>query len=605
MNNSIYIQISAFIYSIVLMLVYFNKKRYRSFENSVYSLLVICNFLGLIIDIALGIFSAKYEDNILIVTILTKFYLLYFIIWISLFTYYVLAISRTKFALSLTGQEKTKSNKRKILIFGLLCLCVIEYILPVKISRTKIGVHSYGFSTNLVYIISGIDIVICLISLAMNAKNRQFKKYIPLFLFISAGGIVMLIQYNNPALILLPAFETLITFTMYFTIENPDIKMLEEMHKAKEISDSSNEDKAMFLYNITSETRGIMQDIDAEADIILGEMDNKKVNVENVNTSARNIKSSTARFTTMINEILDVSKIDSSNIKVYNEKYNVKLIIREIYSMYKGKCDSKGLEFRLNIAKDVPGYLYGDSIGLKKVLVTIMDNAYSYTDRGYIELRVNVVKKSDVARLVIVVEDSGRGIKAEELDRIFEIRKNEKTNNDDLDSNLYNARRLITVIGGTIVPSSSLGKGTSIKIILDQKIAEEESNLKKYEKIYDKKNILLVDDNEASGKIFSKLFNDTNIVLNIVTSGKECLDKIRNKEKYDLILLDEDMSPLNGFEVMNKLKDIRNFNTKVMLLTRDNSYEYKDDYLDYGFVDYLLKPINKDTLFQKLEKYLN
>ncbi len=603
MNNSIYIQISAFIYSIILIFVYFNKKRYRSLENSIYAYLIISNFFGLIIDILLGIFSVNYENNIFTVTILTKVYLLYFIIWISLFTYYVLVISRTKFALYWTGQSDVKNNKRKILFLVLICLSLIDFFFPVKFTRATTGVHSYGFSTNLVYIISAIDIIICFISLIKNVKNKKFKKYIPLLIFIMAGGIVMFIQMTNPTLILLPAFETLITFIMYFTIENPDMKLIEELHRAKEVSDSSNEDKTMFLYNITNEVRNITKDIDMEADVILNEIDNEKASIDIVGDATREIKGSTARFTTMTNEILDISQVDSNNIKIYNEKYNVKNIIREVYSMYKNKCESKGLEFRLNIASDIPEYLFGDSVSLKKVLITVMDNAYKYTEKGYIELRVNVIKKRDICRLVIVVEDSGIGIKAEELDRIFIDKKEKLSEESNLENNLYNARKLITLIGGAIVPTSSLGKGTTVKIVLDQKMVEEETNLKKYEKIYNKKEILVIDDSEASRKIFAKMFEDTNMKVDILSSGKECLDKIRNKEKYDLIMLDETMSPINGFEVMRKLKEIRNFNTNVILLTRDNKYEYDDSYQKEGFCDYLLKPIDKDEMFRKIDKY--
>lgn len=159
-------------------------------------------------------------------------------------------------------------------------------------------------------------------------------------------------------------------------------------------------------------------------------------------------------------------------------------------------------------------------------------------------------------------------------------------------------------MGGTIIPSSVYGRGTTIKVVLDQKIADMDDALDKYESVYDKKSILLVDDNVSSGKIFTKMLKDTNIELSIVTSGKECLDKIRNKDKYDLILLDEDMEPLDGITVMRKLKEIRTFNTKTILLTKNNDYEYNDDYLEYGFDGYLLKPIDKDKLFELIDKYL-
>ena len=131
----------------------------------------------------------------------------------------------------------------------------------------------------------------------------------------------------------------------------------------------------------------------------------------------------------------------------------------------------------------------------------------------------------------------------------------------------------------------------TIKIVLDQKVGESSNNLIKYESIYDKKRILLVDDNISTEKIINKLLKDTNIEVDYVSLGKEALDKIRNKEKYNLILLDEIMDPLDGLTVMKKFKDIRAFKTNVILLTRNSEYEYNEEYLKYGFKDYLLKPI--------------
>ena len=149
---------------------------------------------------------------------------------------------------------------------------------------------------------------------------------------------------------------------MYFTIENPDVKMIEQYHKTKEIMDNANEEKSMFLYNMTNEIRDITKDIDYSADNILEEVDNKKVDVLDIGNSAREIKNNTAKFTTMTNEILDISQMDS-NIKIYNDKYNVKIIIKELVQIYKKKAEDKGISFRTNIASDIPPYLYGDSIG--------------------------------------------------------------------------------------------------------------------------------------------------------------------------------------------------------------------------------------------------
>lgn len=585
-------------YSLLINIVYFSSKRLRSIENKIFEKIMLTNFVGVLLAIG-SYFTIKNIDRFeLLNTFISKGYIVYLLTWLTLFSVYIFVISIKE------GKDKKSEVNKIINLFGILYLIflIIIIIKPLYYHNINGAIYSYGPSANVMYIVSIVYITVWLIRLSTNIKRIRDKKYLPIFAFMGLGLVVMIIQKQHPELLLMTSMETFIVFLMYHTIENPDMQIIEEVHRAKEISDNANEEKSMFLYNMTNEIRGITKDIDYSADNILEEVDNKKVDVLNIGNSAREIKNNTAKFTTMTNEILDISQMDS-NIKIYNDKYNVKIIIKELVQIYKKKAEDKGISFRTNIASDIPPYLYGDSMGLKKALSIILDNSVKYTSSGFIDFDVSTIIKRDVARLVITVEDSGSGIKAEDLNKIFnkKVNDNERLN---IKYNLYNAKRLVILMGGTIIPSSVYGRGTTIKVVLDQKIADMDDALDKYESVYDKKSILLVDDNVSSGKIFTKMLKDTNIELSIVTSGKECLDKIRNKDKYDLILLDEDMEPLDGITVMRKLKEIRTFNTKTILLTKNNDYEYNDDYLEYGFDGYLLKPIDKDKLFELIDKYL-
>lgn len=585
-------------YSLLINIVYFSSKRLRSIENKIFEKIMLTNFVGVLLAIG-SYFTIKNIDRFeLLNTFVSKGYIVYLLTWLTLFSVYIFVISIKE------GKDKKSEVNKIINLFGILYLIflIIIIIKPLYYHNINGAIYSYGPSANVMYIVSVVYITVWLIRLSTNIKRIRDKKYLPIFAFMGLGLVVMIIQKQHPELLLMTSMETFIVFLMYHTIENPDMQIIEEVHRAKEISDNANEEKSMFLYNMTNEIRGITKDIDYSADNILEEVDNKKVDVLNIGNSAREIKNNTAKFTTMTNEILDISQMDS-NIKIYNDKYNIKIIIKELVQIYKKKAEDKGISFRTNIASDIPPYLYGDSMGLKKALSIILDNSVKYTSSGFIDFDVSTIIKRDIARLVITVEDSGSGIKAEDLNKIFnkKVNDNERLN---IKYNLYNAKRLVILMGGTIIPSSVYGRGTTIKVVLDQKIADMDDALDKYESVYDKKSILLVDDNVSSGKIFTKMLKDTNIELSIVTSGKECLDKIRNKDKYDLILLDEDMEPLDGITVMRKLKEIRTFNTKTILLTKNNDYEYNDDYLEYGFDGYLLKPIDKDKLFELIDKYL-
>ena len=604
MSSTIFLSVASLCFVVMIMFIYFSKDKINTSENKIFTKLIITSFFSLISEICIVLMPK--DMTFLPFIISMKAYLILCIFWISYFMEYVFIVTRND------NDNKVidyKQNYKKIYnIFWIITVVILITIslLPIYFYDQNDLKYSYGPGVDIVFGVTGIYTAIMIFYIFKNLKNIKKKGYMPIILLVFMLELTALVQKINPSILLANMNFALISVLMFHTIENPDRKILEEVHRAKEISDNANEEKSMFLYNITNEIRSTTRNIDGLANNILIETDNKKINKEIINDYVREIKTSTARFNTMTNEILDISQIDSANIRIYNDKYNIKLIIRQLVQVYKKKSNDKNIDFRTSIASDMPEYLFGDSVGLKNVLTIILDNSIKYTSEGYIDFSVNTIMRKDVCRLIISIEDTGSGIKADDLIKIFS-KKEEDTEEDrhNLDNNLYNAKRLITLMGGTIIPSSVYDKGTTIKIVLDQKVAEEDTaNLNKYEEIYDKKKILLVDDSPSSTKIITKVLEGTNIILESVSLGSECLEKIRDKEKYDLILLDEEMKPLDGITVMKKLKSIRTFNTKVILLTRDNNHEYDDEYLKYGFSDYILKPIEKDKFLEKIDKYL-
>ena len=586
----------ALILSITLNIMYFIRKHINSNEAKIFSKILFSNLLGLMLELMCIYMSNKFSPTSLPAIIFTRAYLIYLITYLLFMTLYNYVLCYT------TEKQKKLEHYKKLrnISYTIYAVCVVMCMaLPLQ---TEKG-YAIGPAVNFVYLCSTICINVWFIPMIKNRKIIEHKKFVPLYIFILLIIIVAIIQRIYPQATLITIVEFLIVFIMYHTIENPDMKMLDEVHKAKVISDNANEEKTLFLYNMTNEIRGITKDIDKETDNILDETDNKKIDIEEINNSARNIKGSTAKFTTMTNEILDISSIDSASVRIYNEKYNIKRLLKELVGIYKPKAQNKNLDFRVSIASDIPEYLYGDGINLKKVLTIILDNSIKYTNNGYIEFNINTIIKGDIARLIISVEDSGIGMKAEDINKIF-TKKQEREDNHNLNNNLYNAKRLITLMNGTIVPSSSYGSGTTMKIILDQKYDTIDTDINKYDNIYDKKKVLLIDDSPSSEKLFNKILSGTNIELTSVKLGKEGLEKIRSKEKHDLILLDEELEPQNGHIIMRKLLEIRNFNIKVILLTKDNKYDYDDSYLQEGFTDYIIKSSDKEEMLNKINKYL-
>ncbi len=585
--ESVIVTICCLIFLLIITIVFFTKPKINKLENKSFSWLLVLNIIGLILQIVSYVLIKNYNNfqNTMYYIIVLKFIFFYYVLWELFFVYYITIIS-----FSLNENDNKIKYSKKINIFFTIgtFISILTLILPMKIININNLYYPSGWS--MTFLILGVlyGIIIIFYCIIKNIKHIINIKYLPLLFYIIFGTLSIIWQISNPKLLLITPIESLVLFLMYFTIENPDVKLLKEMHDAKVISDNANEEKTMFLYNMTQEIRETTKNINVEADNILESKD-----LELDKDSARNIKGETSKFTTMTNDILDVSTIDSSNIKIYNTKYNIKTILKEVVSNYKTISMNKGIEFRSNIEHNIPDMLYGDSIGLKKVLTLLLKESIKNTNKGYIEFNVNTIIKKDIIRLIITIEDSGIGIKANELESV-------KINN----KNISESYKTITLMNGTMILSSNYGMGTKISIILDQKIEEKVTKeLTMYKNTYDNKSILVVDDNESTHKLIEKLLKDSNINIDYSLNGKDTINKIKSKNKYALILIDEELSQITGAELLIKLKEIRNFNTPVILLTKDNNYEYSEEYLKQGFTSVIIKPLKKDNLLQVIDKF--
>ena len=589
-NTTIFLTIISFFYSVLLMIAYFSKDKIKTLENKVYSKLIIINFIGIILELFCTIFAGYAKDYLVFYTILNKLFLVELTIWCSVFSVYVFLISSKK------EKNELKSYLKKVSIFHIVIDVItmfLIFVLPVQFNINDLGyvMYSYGPSVNIVFISSTLYIILMFTCLIRNFKNIKSKKYLPIYVYMVIGVLVGIVQKLHPEILAFTSMEAFITVIMYFTIENPDKKLLEEIHTSKKIADAANEDKSMLIYNMMNEVKSIASDINKSSEVILNSN-----NLEENRFFAREIISSNNKLYSMANNIYNIDVIDDINVKTVKNKYNIKLLLKEVISKNKELFEDKDISFRFNIDSNLPNTLYGDSINLKNVLNTIIGNSYKYTDKGYVELSVNAIFKKDIVRLIIKIEDSGIGIKAEDLEKC--LNKNTKDQNS-----LYGARKTINIMGGNLLISSEYNKGTIVTIILDQKIYTD-SNKDNYDNYVNNKKILIIDDNNSSIKLISKILDKHNILYDSSNLGKEALDRIRKGDKYDLILLDEDMPYMNGISVMNKLNKIKGFDTKVILLTKNSNIIYDDIYKDSGFSDYIIKPINKDDLMNKINKYL-
>lgn len=587
MQIRITLLIVSFIYTMLTSIVYFSKNRINNSENAVYEKLLSITPIGLLLEIGCNV-TAIYKMNDLVSSIISRLYLIFILVWLTTFTLYILTITKYK------GDKLTEyknSKIRKSIIIGSIFSILLLIFLPIDFVLEKNSVYLGGMGIVFLLAITFLLIILDFILFIKYFKNMTFREKVPMLLLLLLIGGLLLVNNIAPEIQIISSSFALITVIMYFTIENPDKKLLEEIPMSKKIADAANEDKSMLIYNMMNEVKSIASDINKSSEVILNSN-----NLEENRFFAREIISSNNKLYSMANNIYNIDVIDDINVKTVKNKYNIKLLLKEVISKNKELFEDKDISFRFNIDSNLPNTLYGDSINLKNVLNTIIGNSYKYTDKGYVELSVNAIFKKDIVRLIIKIEDSGIGIKAEDLDKC--LNKNTKDQNS-----LYGARKTINIMGGNLLISSEYNKGTIVTIILDQKIYTN-NNKDNYDNYVNNKKILIIDDNNSSIKLISKILDKHNILYDSSNLGKEALDRIRKGDKYDLILLDEDMPYMNGISVMNKFSKIKGFDTKVILLTKNSNIIYDDIYKDSGFSDYIIKPIDKDDLMNKINKYL-
>ena len=606
MDYLIMLSFAQLIYTFLLSIVFFSKERINKKENNIYSYLLIETVALLSFGIILYFMmkSSSYTMKM----IMNKLYLFFNLLWTYLFTLYILS---TLYSEKLFN---SKSSTIRNILIGFFQFILIM-VLPLNFTINDNGaMFAYGISTIVTYFLSFIYVIILIYVLLSKIKFAKQSKYIPLYLFFVLGTFCTIIQAINPALFLVVPLEALLTAVMYFTIENPDAKMIEQLNKARDEAVKANQAKTDFLSSMSHEIRTPLNAICGFSNSLLendGVSDDAKGDVKNIIMASDTLLE-------LVNGILDISKIEANKLEIIDSVYSFKKMYEELILLTKARIGEKPIEFKHSYDESIPEFLYGDGIRVKQVIINLLTNSAKYTKDGYIDFRINSIQKNNIIRLIISVEDSGIGIKKESIDKLFtkfeRLGVEKQTTTEGTGLGLAITKKLVEMMGGKIVVQSIYGKVSIFTISLDQrmltneeltKVMKEKETEEKTDEIIDAsgKNILVVDDNMLNLKVAERLLKAYKCNITLVSSGSECLDKVSNN-KYDLILLDDMMPRMSGTETLQKLKEIETFNTPVVALTANAITGMKEEYINRGFNDYLSKPIIKEDLNRVMKKYL-
>ena len=611
----------ALLLEILLIVIFFSNERDDNSETKTYSYLLLVNFIDIIISIASYIYAKKVGDPF-VIGLLQKVYM-------SLLVLLTVYINCYNIKLI-----KFKPNVEKFLIkayhLSFFIITIICFLLPLNVVNygNVLDGHGLAYDVVLISIIMYLASIIIFAIIIFKKNIREFKKNIPFACLIVFYIISIFLRQYFPNVMFENFLFSYIFIIMYFTIENPDLKMLKEVTIAKNQAERSNRAKSDFLSSMSHEIRTPLNAIVGLSEDIASYRE--KVPKEVVEDT-EDIRNASQTLLEIVGNILDINKIEAEKMEIVENPYRLKDEITRMCKVTATRIGDKHIDFKLNIAEDIPYELIGDKVHVKEIINNLLSNSIKYTEQGQINLNVKCVNDyfNNISNIIITCQDTGRGIKSEYINKLFtkferlDIERNTTAEGTGL--GLAITKALVEMMGGKINVQSQFGQGTIFMVQIKQKISKisapmtEKELLDTAKILYNNKNssesnlqstnigsyagkrVLVVDDNKLNIKVAIRALKNFDLLLDECNDGQECLNKINSGEKYDLILMDIMMPNMSGETALVELKKNKSFDTPVIALTADAIAGAKEKYINVGFVDYIAKPFSREQIKEKLD----
>ena len=612
---SIAFSICALIFITHIFIMYISKKKFKNVENSIFKYLLIGNVITILLEFSYTYCLSIMDKIPTFTTFICRLYHSAISLWMILFIFYMLVLMTRE----IDEPAKKKSIRNRIMIIltsAYIILQIVLLFLPIEFYDYSESLYVFGGMSSYYIVFLGVMAILTMVIGIVSSKSINKKQKLPLYLCLVIISVLLFLQYA----ILQIEFNlenflyAILLMTLYFTLENQDNMILEELGESKKVAEIANKAQTDFLTNMSHEIRTPMNSILGFTETLLGE---ENLTEDIVKRDMENIHDAAMSLLSLINNILDISRMESGRETIIEKNYDLKDLMYEINSLMQAKVP-KEIEFEINVDEKIPKTYKGDYTKISKIVSNILLNARNYTSFGKIGIEVTTEEDEKKGNLLkFLISNSGHTMKEEDFNRDFadfvNIRTAQNNTVSSVSLGLMVAKQYAEMMQGKIDFLNETGKGTRYYISIPQEIINNEAVGNIFEnvakdrpdyKLFDLtgKRLLVVDDNKVNIKLATRLLEGYKATIDTAESGRECIEKVKDNQ-YDIIFLDHMMPEMDGIATLKLLKSYGYKLPPIIALTANTYSGVREQYIEQGFSDYLAKPISYKELNKIMFEY--